>query len=177
MLTEEIFREEPGLSQFASDRLLAWLDENTGSRGERYLEMRRRLVSYFDRRNRPAADELADETLNPAPDRRRAAPPSGIVTLVLLAPTRGIASVPTLDIPGVTDRVAFDLRIESDDFPRYRVGLENPVTNHILWRSDWIRPRSSADQPSVSVVVPRTCWSHSTMCSISPSAARAAARK
>ena len=26
--------------------------------------MRRRLVSYFDRRNRPAADELADETLN-----------------------------------------------------------------------------------------------------------------
>jgi DNA-directed RNA polymerase specialized sigma24 family protein len=26
--------------------------------------MRRRLVSYFDRRNRPAPDELADETLN-----------------------------------------------------------------------------------------------------------------
>ena len=30
---------------------------------ERYLEIRRRLVSYFDRRGRPAADELADETL------------------------------------------------------------------------------------------------------------------
>ena len=26
--------------------------------------MRRRLVSYFDRRNRPAPDELADDTLN-----------------------------------------------------------------------------------------------------------------
>jgi DNA-directed RNA polymerase specialized sigma24 family protein len=26
--------------------------------------MRRRLVAYFDRRNRPAPDELADETLN-----------------------------------------------------------------------------------------------------------------
>jgi DNA-directed RNA polymerase specialized sigma24 family protein len=44
--------------------LLAWLDDGTESHGERYLEMRRRLGSYFDRRNRPAADELADETLN-----------------------------------------------------------------------------------------------------------------
>jgi hypothetical protein len=26
--------------------------------------MRRRLVAYFDRRNRPGADELADETFN-----------------------------------------------------------------------------------------------------------------
>lgn len=44
--------------------MLSWLDDGTESHGERYLEMRRRLVSYFDRRNRPAAEELADETLN-----------------------------------------------------------------------------------------------------------------
>jgi DNA-directed RNA polymerase specialized sigma24 family protein len=44
--------------------LLTWLDDGAESNGERYLEMRRRLVAYFDRRNRPAADELADETLN-----------------------------------------------------------------------------------------------------------------
>jgi DNA-directed RNA polymerase specialized sigma24 family protein len=44
--------------------LLEWLDEGVDSRGERYLEMRRRLVAYFDRRNRRSADELADETLN-----------------------------------------------------------------------------------------------------------------
>src|SRR5262249_29906325 len=30
----------------------------------RYLEMRRRLVRYFDRRNCKSPDELADETLN-----------------------------------------------------------------------------------------------------------------
>ena len=64
MLTERVFREAPELSQYVFDRLLAWLDDGTESHGERYLEMRRRLVSYFDRRNRPAADELADETLN-----------------------------------------------------------------------------------------------------------------
>jgi DNA-directed RNA polymerase specialized sigma24 family protein len=40
------------------------LDDGADSRGERYLEMRRRLVAYFDRRNRPTADELADETLS-----------------------------------------------------------------------------------------------------------------
>ena len=64
VLTERDFREAPELSQYVFDRLLAWLDDGADSHGERYLEMRRRLVAYFDRRNRPAADELADETLN-----------------------------------------------------------------------------------------------------------------
>ena len=44
--------------------LLAWLDQNSDSGGERYLEMGRRLVQYFDRRNCLSPDELADETLN-----------------------------------------------------------------------------------------------------------------
>jgi DNA-directed RNA polymerase specialized sigma24 family protein len=57
-------REERGLSQLAFNRLLQWLDDGVDSQGENYLEMRRRLVSYFDRRNRQWADELADETLN-----------------------------------------------------------------------------------------------------------------
>jgi DNA-directed RNA polymerase specialized sigma24 family protein len=48
----------------ALERLLAWLDEGTNSDGLRYLEMRRRLVSYFDRKNCATLDELADETLN-----------------------------------------------------------------------------------------------------------------
>jgi DNA-directed RNA polymerase specialized sigma24 family protein len=64
VLTQEVLREEPVITQLAFTRLLAWLDDGVPSNGERYLEMRRRLVSYFDRRNRPAADELADETLN-----------------------------------------------------------------------------------------------------------------
>jgi len=52
------------MSQAAFKRLLAWLDDGVDSRGERYVEIRRRLVAYFERRNRPAANELADETLN-----------------------------------------------------------------------------------------------------------------
>jgi len=43
---------------------LEWLDDGVDSNGESYLEIRRRLESYFDRRNRRNADELADETFN-----------------------------------------------------------------------------------------------------------------
>jgi len=45
-------------------QFLQWLDEGVESSGERYLEMRRRLVLYFDRKNCLAPDELADETLS-----------------------------------------------------------------------------------------------------------------
>jgi len=63
-LTQEAFRETPSLTELAFGRLLEWLDDGVDSHGETYVEMRRRLVSYFDRRNRFSADELADETLS-----------------------------------------------------------------------------------------------------------------
>jgi DNA-directed RNA polymerase specialized sigma24 family protein len=44
-------------------KFLYWLDEGVDSSGEKYLEMRRRLVAYFDRKNSLSPDELADETL------------------------------------------------------------------------------------------------------------------
>ena len=61
---QDALREERGLTPLAFNRLLEWLDDGVDSNGETYLEMRRRLVLYFDRRNRLSADELADETLN-----------------------------------------------------------------------------------------------------------------
>jgi DNA-directed RNA polymerase specialized sigma24 family protein len=45
-------------------RFLSWLDEGVDSGGGKYLEMRRRLVSYFARKRCLSPDELADETLN-----------------------------------------------------------------------------------------------------------------
>ena len=48
-------------------RLLNWLDggpTNADSQGQKYEEMRQRLVTYFDRKNCRTPDELADETLN-----------------------------------------------------------------------------------------------------------------
>ena len=57
-------RLERVLTPRAFERLLTWLDDGRESNGEAYLEMRRRLVLYFDRRNRPFPDDLADDTLN-----------------------------------------------------------------------------------------------------------------
>lgn len=45
-------------------RLLEWLDDGAGSDGQKYLEIRRLLVNYFDRKNCRSPEELADETLN-----------------------------------------------------------------------------------------------------------------
>ncbi len=60
----DVLEEERGLSHVAFTRLLEWLDDGVDSHGEKYLEMRRRLVSYFDRRDRRSPDDLADETFN-----------------------------------------------------------------------------------------------------------------
>ena len=63
-LKQQVDRHGSGSSGTSFTRLLRWLDDGSDSQGERYLEMRRRLVAYFDRRNRPAADTLADETFD-----------------------------------------------------------------------------------------------------------------
>lgn len=52
------------LNQDALNQVLHWLDAGVDSHGESYLEMRRRLVLYFDRKNCFSPDDLADETLN-----------------------------------------------------------------------------------------------------------------
>src|SRR6202048_1389674 len=57
-------KKEWGLTPSAFRLLLDWLDEPANSEGQGYLETRRRLVAYFDRRNCLTPDELADETLN-----------------------------------------------------------------------------------------------------------------
>jgi DNA-directed RNA polymerase specialized sigma24 family protein len=51
------------LSKDALQRLLNWLDGGASSDGRAYVEMRRRLRDYFDRKNCLPADDLADETL------------------------------------------------------------------------------------------------------------------
>jgi DNA-directed RNA polymerase specialized sigma24 family protein len=59
---QEVPREASIVAPFVFSRLLHWLDDGVDSHGERYLEIHRRLVSYFDRHNRLRADDLADET-------------------------------------------------------------------------------------------------------------------
>jgi DNA-directed RNA polymerase specialized sigma24 family protein len=55
------------LTHASFHRLLKWLNgenEDTDSGGQKYEEMREKLISYFDRRNCKSPEDLADETLN-----------------------------------------------------------------------------------------------------------------
>ena len=52
------------LNPAAFNKFLAWLDGGTDSEGRNYLDIRERLVTFFDRKNCLNADELADETIN-----------------------------------------------------------------------------------------------------------------
>lgn len=47
----------------AFQKFLKWLDQGVDSGGERYQEMRRRLIAYFDRKNCSGPEDLADDTL------------------------------------------------------------------------------------------------------------------
>lgn len=54
--------EPPNQEEF--DALLAWLDPNRARAGERYEEIRSKLIKILERRQCHAAEELADETIN-----------------------------------------------------------------------------------------------------------------
>jgi DNA-directed RNA polymerase specialized sigma24 family protein len=57
-------RNQGASDQRSFRRFLDWLDEGADSGGQTYLQIRRRLAAYFERKNCIPADELADETLS-----------------------------------------------------------------------------------------------------------------
>src|SRR5207249_6210481 len=52
------------LTQDGFSRFLSWLENGRNSDGRAYVEIREKLVTYFDRKNCLSPDDLADETLN-----------------------------------------------------------------------------------------------------------------
>ena len=122
----DIPRDERGLTPIAFSRLLQWLDDGVNSHGDTYLEMRRRLVAYFDRRNRPAADELADQTLNRIGRTLEEAgtiatrPPARycyvVAKFVLLEDIRRGQRQVSLDEPWRADAVARGARLAGPDY-------------------------------------------------------------
>lgn len=74
--------------------------------------------------------------------------------LVLSPQTRAVAAIPSVIVPQGATGVAFELRLESDVFPRYEAGLKNPATNEIVWRSGWLTARSAGERLSVFLTIP-----------------------
>jgi hypothetical protein len=76
------------------------------------------------------------------------------IALVLRPQTRNIGSVPALAVPTGTDRLALALQLESHEFPRYRIALKDPASDHTLWTSELITATSLGQVPMVVVVIP-----------------------
>ena len=57
-------KQQRTVTQAAFDSLLAWLDADRDQAGRKYEKIRQRLITIFTCRNRPDAEELADETIN-----------------------------------------------------------------------------------------------------------------
>ncbi|HEY1911620.1 MAG TPA: hypothetical protein VGG73_11915 [Vicinamibacterales bacterium] len=85
---------------------------------------------------------------------RTTAPAPSTVALVLLPQMRSVSTIQELILPPGIDRVAFDLRLESNRFPRYQVVLKDPATGQTVWRSGELIVHQVDDQATVSGVFP-----------------------
>ena len=58
-----LVKQHRSLTQESFDGLLQWLDPDRDRAGQRYEEIRQKLIRIFARRGCPVAEELADETI------------------------------------------------------------------------------------------------------------------
>jgi len=106
-------------------------------------------------RVRTSLADLAQQTLD-QPQERSGSRLQALAAfaVVLLPPTRAVGPIDTLAVPADTTRIAFELRLESNEFARYQVVLKDLAANEAIWRSPRVAAMSSGDQSSVFVVVP-----------------------
>jgi hypothetical protein len=45
-------------------------------------------------------------------------------------------------MPAGTERLGFELRLESNEYTAYQVGLRDPAVNTVVWRSGWITAKT-----------------------------------
>jgi hypothetical protein len=101
-----------------------------------------------------SAQAAPSTATSPADDAAPSASALDMLALVLLPQMRSAGPVPTLALPKTARGVAFDLQLESNDYPRYQVSLKDPDTGRRLWRSTTIAPTQTRNRATVSVVVP-----------------------
>jgi anti-sigma factor RsiW len=128
-------------------------------------ELERARASLAELSQRPPSTGQPAGSASPQRDPVRGAPPAEgavasaaramtTIAMVLLPQTRAAGAVATLEMPSGTDRVAFELGLESSGFPRYQVALKDPATNQIIWRSGRLAPKSVGDTSSLAITVP-----------------------
>lgn len=76
------------------------------------------------------------------------------VAVLLPAPMRGAARIPTLTIAPGTDLTVISLTLEADEFPAYRAALKDPSSNRVLWQSGTLESSSAGEHKAVSISFP-----------------------
>jgi hypothetical protein len=85
------------------------------------------------------------------PIRAKPAPSSATTAaIVLLPPRRGAAPIPELALNRGVDRATFELKLEAEDFPTYRVALKREAGGQRLWNSGELK----ASEGKVPVTLP-----------------------
>ena len=152
LLVFEYLRVRHGLDQAERDRvaqnrqaemLTAQLVEARTANADTAKALERARASLTERERQPATGTAA------GPDA------SGPLLAIVLSPqTRSIGSLPTIALAPGADRIAFDLRLESNDFPRYRAAVNDPGSDRMVWRSGVINARVRRGSAVVPIVVP-----------------------
>jgi hypothetical protein len=126
------------------------------AQGQRVRDFEQRLSRQTGTQAK-AASRLEGAGDSDAASGSRSAQPAQAVhmtALVLPPQTRAVGPVPAVAVSPGADGVAFELQLESNDFPRYQVVLNDPATNRIEWRSGPISAPSAGFVSSISVSVP-----------------------
>jgi hypothetical protein len=104
-----------------------------------------------------AASPVSTPSISAAPaavDRTRSKPAVTPDAITLAPDTRAARSIITVTVPAGAERIAFDLRLETNDFPRYQATLKDPGTDRAVWQSGWTTASVKRDSPVVPVAVP-----------------------
>ncbi len=76
------------------------------------------------------------------------------IAFVLLPQTRDIGPIAMLAVPQAIDRVAFELRVEPNDFSRFQTSLTDPATNAVVWRSETLTARAADGVRTIALAIP-----------------------
>jgi len=75
------------------------------------------------------------------------------IAVLLLPATRGINQIKTVPVHPSTGQLALRLQLEVDEFPAYRVTLQDPVTNQRIWSSTNLKARSDGSNITISISI------------------------
>jgi hypothetical protein len=121
------------------------------------LERRARALEQALTEQRAAHDAVSTEVTRLRESAARTSSASAstpTVALVLHPQTRAVGPVPAVAIPARMDALAVELRIESNDAPRYDATLTDAATNQAVWKSGPLRAASRGEATTVSLAIP-----------------------